>query len=63
MWSKLQCFMVGGIVSGVYALALFLFLWNPFWFLGVGVFCFVYFMVVVFLALFFNLSGIGFEDL
>lgn len=55
--------MVGGLVCGLYVLALFLFLFNPFVFFGVGVFCFVYFMVVVFLALFFNLSSIKFEDL
>ena len=63
MWSRWQCFMVGGLVCGLYVLALALFLFNPLVFFGVGVFCFVYFMVVVFLALFFNLSGVGFEDL
>lgn len=63
MWSRLQCFIVGGLVCGVYALAVALFLHNPFWFLLLGAFCMGYFLVVIFLVFFFNLCGLRFKDL
>ena len=62
-FSKLQIFMVGGLVCGIYALALWLFFFNPIWFLWVGFFATVYFFIVVLLAMFFNLIGVRFDGL
>lgn len=55
--------MLGGLVSGVYAFALWLFLFNPIGFLSVGFVCTVYFFIVLFLALVCNLIGVKFKDL
>lgn len=55
--------MLGGLVSGVYAFALWLFLFDPIWFLSVGFVCTVYFFIVLFLALVCNLIGVKFKDL
>lgn len=63
MYSKVQLFMLGGLVSGVYAFALWLFLFNPIGFLSVGFVCTVYFFIVLFLALVCNLIGVKFKDL
>jgi len=63
MYSKLQLFVLGGLVCGVYALAVYLFLYNLEFFLVVGLFCTVYFFVVVFLVLIFNFIGVAFRDL
>lgn len=63
MYSKVQLFMLGGLVSGVYAFALWLFLFNPIWFLSAGFVCTVYFFIVLFLALVCNLIGVKFKDL
>lgn len=63
MYSKLQWFMLGGLCCAPYALAMFLFLYKPFWFLWVGFFASIYFFIVLFAALACNLVGVGFKDL
>ena len=56
MYTKLQLFMIGGLVCGVYAAALWLFLFNPIWFLNIGFICTVYFFIGVFLSVLFRSS-------